>query len=100
MARRWYLLYPVGPEVYRQALGFAGFSRYGLGRNGREVITFRPVGLRGREEPSIKESAKFPGRNAGMPGHGAGLLANAEGSWTRVPGPSVRGNSWRRCLGF
>ena len=30
----WYLLYPAGPEVHRQALGPAGFSRYGRGRNG------------------------------------------------------------------
>ena len=37
----WYLLYLVGLEVYRQALGFAGFSRYGPGRNGCEVITLR-----------------------------------------------------------
>ena len=95
MARRWYLLYPVGPEVHRQALGFAGFTRYGLGRNGSEVITFRPVAVAGtgRAVDSIKESAKFPGRNAGMPGHGAGLLAKAEGPWSRVPGPSVRDNS-------
>ena len=28
-----------------------------------------------------------------MPGRGAGLLAKAERSWSRVPGPSVRGNS-------
>ena len=98
MARRWYLLYPVGPEAHRQALGFASFSRYGLGRNGSEVITLRrrvsvQWRLRGREEPSIKESAEFSGRNTGMPGRGAGLLAKAEGSWSRVPGPSVSGNS-------
>ena len=71
MARRWYLLYPVGPEVHRQALGFVGFSRYGLGRNGCEVITLRrrvsvQWRLWRREEPSMKESTKFPCRNAGL----------------------------------
>ena len=32
-------------------------------------------------------------RGFNMPGRGAGLLAKTEGSWSRVPGPSVRGNS-------
>ena len=33
-----------------------------------------------------------PQRGFNMPSRGAGLLAKAEGSWSRVPGPSVRGN--------
>ena len=38
---------------------------------------------------------QIPGSQRGfnMSGRGAGLLAKAEGSWSSVPGPSVRGNS-------
>ena len=47
--------------------------------------------LWGREEPSMKEGAKFPGslRGFDMPGRGACLLANPESSssisWCRSP---------------
>ena len=32
-------------------------------------------------------------RGFNMPGRGAGLMPKAEGSRSKVPGPSVRGNS-------
>ena len=79
MARRWYLLYPVGPEVHRQALGFAGFSRYGLGRNGSEVITSRPVAVAGTGRAVDKGECQISGSQRGYDGSRGRLIGKGGG---------------------
>ena len=88
--RYWYLLYPVDPEVHRQALGPAGLGRYGRGRNGcgwgrggcgswwigpLEAVSFRPVAGVCRELGAAVGTGRavgeggcqsFPDRNAGL----------------------------------
>ena len=80
MARRWYLLYPVGPEVHRQALGFEGFSRYGLGRNGSEVITFRPVAVAGTGRAVDKGECQISGSQRGYAGSRGRLIGKGGGA--------------------
>ena len=79
MARRWYLLYPVGQEVHRQALGIAGFSRYGLGRNGSEVITFRPVAVAGTGRAVDKGKCQISGSQRGYAGSRGRLIGKGGG---------------------
>ena len=60
-----------------------------------EAASFRPVAAVGAGRAVDEGECQISGsqREFNMPGRGAGLLAKAEGSWSRVPGPSVRGNS-------